>query len=137
MLHPGRTLVEKLLLVHTAATRCSLASELLDSLRVGRHYYDIYCLLGHEESCQLLADGATFKDVLGDAVRISIEHFGGVEGRPEDGFAASVAFCAEDELLESLARHYEETMDVFYFGRQPHPPFTSVCDRVAENRDLL
>jgi Nucleotidyl transferase AbiEii toxin, Type IV TA system len=137
VLHPGRTLVEKLLLAHTAATRCSAQRELLDELRVGRHYYDIHCLLGHEESRLLLADRATFRQVLADAVRISTEHFDGVEQRPEEGFAASLAFCAAGELRDRLERHYEETMEVFYFGQQPHPPFASVCGRVAESAELL
>lgn len=85
----------------------------------------------------LLADRGTFGQVLADAVRISTEHFDGVEQRPEEGFAASLAFCAEGELRERLERHYEETMKVFYFGQQPHPSFASVCGRVAESHELL
>ena len=137
VLHPGRTLVEKLLLVHTAATRSTDSVSELPRFRAGRHFYDIYCLLGHEESCTLLADRRAFGRVLEDAARVSTEHYGGVEPRPDSGFAASEAFCAQEPLRGALALEYQATMDVFYFGTDPYPPFDVVCERVEERREIL
>jgi len=137
VLHPGRTLVEKLLLVHTAAARSVDRVNELGRFRAGRHFYDIHCLLGHDESCMLLSDRQRFEQVLDDAVRVSTEHFGGVEGRPDEGFAASEAFCAQGQLRDALGREYSETMDAFYFGAEPYPSFEAVCERVEERRELL
>lgn len=137
VLHPGRTLVEKLLLVHTAATRSTGAVDELAQFRAGRHFYDIYCLLGHGESLELLEDREEFKRVLDDAVRVSTEHFGGVEPRPRDGFAASEAFRSDTALRDAISKDYCETMEVFYFGDKPYPAFGVVCERVEQHQDLL
>lgn len=137
VLHPGRTLVEKLLLVHTSATRSVTDPQLLLQYRASRHYYDIHCLLGHDECCDLLADRDQFDVILADAVAISTIHFGGVEPRPDDGFAASLAFCATEPLVTDIVRQYEDTMSAYYFGTNPHPSYDGVCERVDERRELL
>lgn len=137
VLHPGRTLVEKLMLVHTLAVRHGAEPELLRPYRAARHYYDIHCLLGHDESCELLADRDVFQTVLSDAERISTHHFGGVEPRPRDGFAASDAFCAGPPLRDVMSREYMDTLSGYYFGAEPHPTFDEVCDRVESQRELL
>lgn len=75
VLHPGRTLVEKLLLVHTVATQSADDVDRLAGFRAARHFYDIHCLLRVEASCSLLEDRPRFESVLEDAVRVSSEHF--------------------------------------------------------------
>ena len=137
VLHPGRTLVEKLLLVHTAATRSAYDVSQLGDFRAARHFYDIHCLLADDVSCHLLEDRSQFDEVLVDAERVSCEHFDGISSRPDEGFASSVAFRAEPELRKALERGYTETMDVFYFGSGLYPSFDAVCDRVDERRHLL
>lgn len=137
VLHPGRTLVEKMLLVHTAAIRGGQSLDALREFRAGRHYYDIYCLLEHGETCRLLDDRGKFKAVLTDAIAISTDHFDGVEPRPPDGFAASEAFTADDPLREMLAAEYVTAMDAFYFGAEQYPGFDAICSRVSGSRDLL
>lgn len=137
VLHPGRTLVEKLLLVHTAVTRSVTDAPSLLRYRASRHYYDIHCLLGHEESCEMLADRQQFEVILADAAAISTMHFGGVEPRPEGGFATSRAFHAGDALHAAIVAQYVDTMDAYYFGSGPYPSFDAVCKRVEEHRDLL
>jgi Nucleotidyl transferase AbiEii toxin, Type IV TA system len=137
VLHPGRTLIEKLLLIHTAATRSADDPSQFAGYRAGRHFYDVHCLLGSELATSVLTDRTRFATVLDDAVRISEEHFDGVSERPENGFADSTAFCAEGELRQTLADEYERTLDIFYFGNDPYPRFDAVCERVNDQRDLL
>lgn len=134
VLHPGRTLVEKLMLVNTVAVRHSHDRYELRRQRSARHFYDIHCLLGHDESCELLADRDTFHTVLADAERISAKHFGGVEPRPGAGFAASTAFGAR---RIAFADEYADTLSGYYFGADPHPSFDDVCERVEQRRELL
>jgi hypothetical protein len=137
VLHPARTLVEKLMLVHTVVVRHGDEPEQLRRYRAARHFYDIHCLLGHDETCGLLANRDTFQSVLSDAERISTQHFGGVEPRPADGFAASEAFCGPQPLHDVLNREYTDTLAGYYFGTEPHPSFGDVCERVEARRDLL
>ena len=134
VLHPGRTLVEKLMLVNTAAVRYAQDRRELRRQRSARHIYDIHCLLGHDVSCQLLADRDAFHVMLADAERISAQYFGGAEPRPEAGFADSVAFGAQSVVF---ANEYADTLGGYYFGAQPPPSFDDVCKRVEEQRDLL
>lgn len=137
VLHPGRTLVEKLQLVHTAVTRSEGDVGRLAGFRATRHFYDIHCLLDHEPSCRLLTDRTQFDAMLDDAVRVSSKHFDEVCPRPTDGFAASLAFQADAQLQDALSREYEQTMEAFYFGTEPYPTFEAVCERVAQRRELL
>lgn len=137
VLHPGRTLVEKLLLVHTAATDSVEDVSRLSDFRAARHFYDIHCLLADAGSRRLLEDGPKFADVLADAERVSREHFEAVASRPEGGFAASPAFRAAPSLRAELERQYRQTMDIFYFGPDPYPSFHAVCERVESRRELL
>jgi hypothetical protein len=134
VLRPGRTLVEKLMLVNTVAVRHAHDRGELRRQRSARHFYDIHCLLGRNESCELLADRDTFHTVLADAERISVQHFGGVERRPDAGFAASPAFGAE---RAAFTDEYADTLGGYYFGADPHPSFDDVCERVEQRRELL
>ncbi len=137
VLHPGRTLVEKVMHVHTLSVRNFAAPKALQGLRAARHFYDIYCLLGHEESCELLTDRDTFQIVLTDAEAISTQHFQGVEPRPAGGYAASQAFADAAPLKEFWQKEYATTLGGYYFGAGDHPSFDEVCERVREQRDLL
>jgi hypothetical protein len=137
VLHPGRTLVEKLLLVHTAATDSVEDVSRLSDFRAARHFYDIHCLLADAGSRRMLEDRPKFADVLADAERVSREHFEAVTSRPHEGFAASPAFRGAPALRAELERQYTQTMDIFYFGSDPYPPFDAVCERVENQRKLL
>ena len=137
VLHPGRTLMEKVMHVHTLSVRNVATPQALQGLRAARHFYDIYCLLGHEESCELLADRDAFEEVLADAEAISTQHFKGVEPRPADGYAASQAFTGPTRLKEFWQEEYATTLEGYYFGAGDHPSFDEVCERVQAQRELL
>ena len=137
ILHPGRTLIEKLLLVNTAAEHASADIASLPAFRVGRHFYDIHCLLGAGEVLELLADRAQFEEITNDAAEISRRHYAGAIDRPESGFATGPAFAAEGSLRAAIEHEYISAMDAFYFGIPPYPPFDAVLERVTATAKLL
>jgi len=94
VLRPERTLVEKLVILHDAAT----SQDEMRQRRTARHYYDIWCLLGHAETRNQLA---------GDAVMVLAEEVlthntasktSATRRRPSGGFAESQAFSNRGPL---------------------------------------
>ena len=89
VLHPGRTLLEKLVLIHGLAQQ--LAADTGGSIdrRSGRHFYDVYRLLGDPQVLKLLADREQTEQVMRSVEEINRDFFGGdgIEVRPAGGFA--------------------------------------------------
>ena len=56
VLHPGRTLLEKLVLIHALAQQLTADAGGSIDRRSGRHFYDVYQLLGDRQVLDLLAD---------------------------------------------------------------------------------
>jgi hypothetical protein len=137
ILHPGRTLIEKLLLVNTAAEHSSADVAKLSEFRAGRHFYDIHCLLGAEDVLKLLTDRAQFEEITSDATEISRRHYAGAVDRPDGGFATGPAFTASGDLRAAIEHEYTSAMDAFYFGSSPYPPLDAVVDRVAAHAEML
>jgi hypothetical protein len=139
VLHPGRTLIEKLALVHGLAQR--LADDPLAELddRTGRHFYDIYQLLGNDSVVRLLTDRAEFDSILANAEEITRANFAGddSEVRPVDGFATSGAFALDGAVSIRLRTAFETSMPIMYFGASELPTWEQICARVAEKSELL
>ena len=139
VLHPGRTLIEKLALVHGLAQRLAddPRSELDD--RTGRHFYDIHQLLGNDLVVELLADRGEFDSILANAEEITRANFGDDESelRPVDGFAASQAFALDGAVSTRLRTAFETSMPFMYFGTSELPTWEQICRRVQEKRELL
>lgn len=134
VLHPGRTLLEKLVLVHGLAE----SDEDRVDARTGRHFYDIFQLLGDPRVLLLLKDRATVEQVLGEIREVSHRHFGGQgEVRPVDGFATSITFDPASEASRRLRQSYETTMPELHFGAEELPAWEAICARVAQHSGLL
>ena len=95
-LEPRRTLIEKLFALHHVASTWD-GSEEPAQRRFGRHYYDVYQLLGHPETLNKLKRRAEFDNIVGEVERISTSQFGGTTPRPAGGFATSPAFESTPE----------------------------------------
>lgn len=132
-LHPARTLVEKATLVHTAASRLERGAE-VDLSRVGRHFYDIYCLLSSTDVTRQLQNRNEFERMTAQAFDISNDRYRGAEPRPADGFATSPAFteCGSTDLLK---QSYEDAQALF-FGKH-YPSWDDVVAEVHRQRELL
>ena len=63
-LHPGRTLIEKLLRVNNFVVDPARRNTTHGLPRIGRQFYDIWALLGHDLVTELLADTAMVRDIV-------------------------------------------------------------------------
>lgn len=134
MLHPGRTLIEKLLRVNNFATDEGRRSQ--GWSRIGRQFYDIWALLGDHEVLALLAERNRTVEIVADCTRIS-ESFAPDLPVPTGGFAACPAFDLNWPGSPRLRDEHETTIRELYYGRTPGPTFTDVLDRIREHRELL
>lgn len=135
MLHPGRTLVEKLLRVNTFASMSPDHHKEHSWTRIGRQYYDIWALLGREDVRGFFARDdldATITDCLAQSVR-----FGGDLPIPRGGFAASPAFYPRSHVIPRLRVEHANAMRDLYYGPGAGPSFDSVLHRVLEYGILL
>ena len=136
-LHPGRTLLEKLLRVEAYVTNPSSAKDpATEAKRIGRQYYDVWALLGSEMVLELLADRQQVEEILTDAAVISQAFTKSAVGRPAGGFASSLAYQPDGPLAAQLGEEHAEAMATLFYGRQP-PSFEDVCQRIAEHSALL
>jgi hypothetical protein len=140
VLHPGRTLLEKLVHIHGLAVKLAQDEALLPPRRSGRHFYDVYQLLGDERVVNLLRDRDQMLAVVASIDEIAQKFFGAPEGesaRREEGFASSPAFDPTTSTSARLRTTYETTMPELYFGSEPLPSWDQVCGRVAQYQALL
>jgi predicted nucleotidyltransferase component of viral defense system len=140
VLHPARTLLEKLVHIHAVAQELAADASRQPDRRSGRHFYDVFQLLGERRVLDLLADREQVEQVLESIDEITRDNFGervGVELRPAGGFAASLAFDLGSDMSLRLRAAYEATMPELYFGADTLPTWNAICSRVAELRELL
>jgi hypothetical protein len=94
VLHPGRTLLEKLAVVHT---KLGMNPSEAECRQYGRHYYDIYQLLGDRQVIEFLNDRALVDQVIASVQKITNKEFRKpgepeIVVRPESGWSSSPAF---------------------------------------------
>lgn len=139
VLHPGRTLLEKLYGIHDLARQLGANALEADKLRRnGRHFYDAYQLLGHVRVLELLADRTQAEQIMASIEETSQEAFNATgDLRPNGGFAASPAFDGDSDVSRQMHHAYEAIMPALYFGTEPLPTWDEICERVQEQRQLL
>jgi hypothetical protein len=136
VLHPGRTLIEKLLRVNNFTSKAGAAENVHGWPRIGRQFYDIWALLGTGEVLEFLADRALVTDVLASCFEVS-QAFEPDLPVPRGGFAASVAFEPSGALAPRLRREHEAAMRDLYYGTDTPPTFDEVLHRIDANRRHL
>ena len=130
VLEPVRTLVEKLVLLHHAATEGGAHRQ----ATTARHYYDID---------RLLRDDSVLSDLRSSPIdlfaREVSEHSRAAElptaMRPRDGFAASPAW--DPSATNKAEAAYGAVMDVLLWPDAPRSSFAECCHRVHELAELL
>jgi len=138
VLHPGRTLLEKLAIISGLSQKLIADPSAQIRDRDGRHFYDVYQLLGDPIVLLMLRDRQQFHEVVENvAVITRREYDADAEVRPEGGFATCVAFDPGSETSKRLRDGYTSTMPELYFGRGPLPTWEAICDRVASFYELL
>lgn len=136
ILHPGRTLIEKLLRVNNFAAVPAAHEGTHGWPRIGRQFYDIWALLGTDEVLDLLADTARSVDILASCFEVS-KAFIPDQPVPEGGFERSSAFDPDGLLTSRLRAEHEAAMRDLYYGADPPPTFDDVLTRVRERARLL
>jgi hypothetical protein len=140
VLHPGRTLLEKL--VHIQALGQQLVADRArrPDHRSGRHFYDVFQLLGDSRVLDFLSDRLEFGRVMASIEEIDRTYFGHGEAaglRPEGGFASSPAFDLVSDVSRRLRVAYEATVPELYFGASSPPTWEDICRVVSDRRELL
>jgi len=106
VLHPRRTLFEKLGMVHHLASTLPASEE--DLLRAARHLYDIHQLLSDADVRGALGGSSRIaEETAADTERISREWEWPHSTRPAGGYAASPAFNAGHPSQEVLRKGLE------------------------------
>ncbi|MBI1844593.1 MAG: nucleotidyl transferase AbiEii/AbiGii toxin family protein [Actinobacteria bacterium] len=135
-LHPGRTLIEKIMILNSKIQPSTTREEIVVQ-RIARHFYDVHELLGDKRVQQLLTDRATFEVIVQEHLRVS-EAFGGSAPRPKGGFATAYAFNAPGAHRAELRDAYTEGIDALYYGPADElPTWETIEHRVHANVDLL
>jgi hypothetical protein len=136
ILHPGRTLIEKLLRVNNFALDEPRRADRDGFPRIGRQFYDIWALLGDPEVQELLADTDEAAQVMADCARVS-EAFRPDLPPPPGGFSASPAFDPTWEFSTLLRDEHGKAMRDLYYGTTTPPSFDDVLERVRASAALL
>jgi len=136
ILHPGRTLIEKLLRVNNFALMEDADRNRHGWPRIGRQFYDLWQLLGTGEVIDFLADKNLSSSVLENCFKVS-KDFTPDRLPPRGGFANSSIFSESGELFERLSREHETAMKSLYFGKPLDLPLIEVFGRIKANEKLL
>ena len=140
VLHPGRTLVEKVMMLHTKVTSgtWSNGGALNDPSRIGRHYHDIHRLLEMPSVREWLGNREEFLAAIADHEVINRECFDiEVPPRPADGYAMSDAFRPDFVDNNRLGFFYAGAMNDLFVGPGPPPPWVDVMSTVQGAAELL
>lgn len=132
VLAPWRTLVEKLVLLHTAHSNDKPAA----AVRGARHFYDVHQLLTrpgvvagiHEHGIAILArDVCTYSRV---AELPAID-------RPREGFSVSPAFTDGPHVAAARAEYEQRVLPVLLWPDADRPSFADCLAAVHSRRDHL
>lgn len=133
VMHPSRTLVEKLVLLHTAHS----AEDGYAAERAARHYYDVYQLLGRGDVCSAVRDvGIT--TLARDVCTYSSAAGLPAQPRPADGgFPASPAFTGGPHVAAAQAAYERQVLTGLLWPRANRPSFQDCVAAVQESAALL
>ncbi len=132
VLHPARTMVEKLFAVDGIGTK------LLDDERrklsdtEARHFYDLYFLWDEDISPALrwLDEGTNRDEVVADCLEVSARWYGGAVV-PDGGFANSACF-RDPDLAGRIDEGYLRMLDAVCYPEAIRPSFEDVCHRARD-----
>ena len=135
VLAPERTLVEKLHLLHSAASAPTSDNSII--LKAARHYYDVYRLLTNPSVLDRLAEIEGGVATLAADIHecsLAAGFPGPSEPRPVDGYGSSAAFARSGSGHELSATAYE-AVERLVWGE--FPPFSDVLNVVEDRRQVL
>jgi len=135
VLHPARTLWEKVILVHDNVASGAWR-EHADPTRFARHYGDIGALLGLDSVQRTLDDPAMRRAIDADVRSISVRWYSEPEPCPKGGYADSSAFIPDGEFGRFLESSFNEAVERLW-GPDRRPTLAGVLATVAASSRLL
>lgn len=129
-----RTLVEKLALLHNLASRYPDQNATEDLERAGRHYYDVYRLLGDAATRSACGVPQTVEKLAEDVDEKSAEYGWPFTPRPRGGYADSPAFDREHASHSHARQGYERAAQLIYGEAST---FDECLRRVRDSAELL
>jgi hypothetical protein len=136
VLHPSRTLVEKLGVVRNLGQKIREGGEIKSTNPAGRHFYDIFQLLAEDGvAVQHLRSDADFTTIVRDCEEITSRFFGGALVL-EESFADVDTF-ADDTIWSTLQPVYEQAKSTLLYNPSTAPDWDAIRERVRDNRKLL
>jgi predicted nucleotidyltransferase component of viral defense system len=136
-LHPGRTLVEKLLLLAGHAERLVAGDIPALPTRQGRHIYDVIQLLDSADVHKFLDDRIAFLAAVEHAQGVSAEHWNSTTVRPAEGFGVSAIVTGGEVVDHAFAAAYASDVPGMLIGGDPLPDFSLLEERVVSLADKL
>lgn len=137
ILHPGRTLIDKLLRVNTFASRPADQDKIHGwAASVGSSTTSGPCS-GTTTWRSLVADKQTVGDIMSSIIEVSARYTA-ADLIPEGGFANSAEFDPNSALATGLRREHDSAMTNLYYGDAAlAPSFDDVIGRVRDSAALL
>jgi Nucleotidyl transferase AbiEii toxin, Type IV TA system len=136
VLHPSRTLVEKLGVVRNLGQTIHEGGEIRPTNPAGRHFYDIFQLLADDcVAMQHLHSVGDFTEILRDCEEITARYFGSAQVLDES--FADVATFADDTIWSDLKPAYEYAKSTLLYNPSTAPDWDEIRERVRDNRKLL
>jgi len=129
---PLRTLVEKLVLLHTTHS----GDDAREASRNARHYYDVHQLLSRNDITQLL-DSENVTVIAADVFSYSILADRPVRSRPRNGFARSPAFVSGSLLDVARASYERQVIEQLVWPFANKPSFDACLEIVVSFAALL
>lgn len=140
VLHPARTLLEKLDHILRLSDELDSDPEMRPPLRAARHFYDVFQLLDLEQVHVMLTDSSQIMKIIDSIDDVDRRFFGRSNDEPTQAsrsFADCSAFQPDTTSSARLEESYELTMPELYFGNDPLPTWSDICARVTEHEALL
>ena len=132
VLHPSRTLIEKLVLLHTA--HCG--DDPAVAMKGARHFYDVHQLLGQDEIVDAVAEvgvAIMARDVCAysEAAKMA------AQPRPAEGFAVSPAFGGGKHLGAVREEYERRVLGQLLWPGAERPSFDDCIEAVHRHSDQL
>lgn len=138
VLHPGRTLVEKLILLHQYFTAFAGRRPEKSKSQIGRHFHDVHRLIELREVREWLANREEFFSAIADHEEICRTHFKQwVPPRPALGYAHSAAFLGGSKGGTLPSEAYEDAMRQLSLRVDGYSTWGEVIDVVKHHSALL
>jgi len=135
VLHPARTLWEKVVLVHDDVASGAWRRH-ADPTRFARHYGDIGALLGLADVRLMLGDPAMRRAIDTDVRSVSGRWYGKPAPCPKGGYADSPAFNPVGEFEMFMTSSFNEAVERLW-GPGRRPTLEGVLATVAASRTLF